>query len=166
MLSSWGLLPFGCRSSPAGWPKWTRTPSEIRLGLHLSLFSSRKLVGPSGLEPPTSCLSGTRSNHLSYEPLCGVGSAAKLVLVLPCPSLCARNNAIRWSSSPLLSSATCRWWRWWDSNPWPPACRAGALPTELHPQIVIRDFAFLQFFKRSFKIEQRTQKISLSRFDY
>ena len=26
------------------------------------------LVGPSGLEPPTSCLSGTRSNHLSYEP--------------------------------------------------------------------------------------------------
>ena len=26
-----------------------------------------------------------------------------------------------------------RWWRWWDSNPWPPACRAGALPTELHP---------------------------------
>ena len=27
------------------------------------------LVGPSGLEPPTSCLSGTRSNHLSYEPL-------------------------------------------------------------------------------------------------
>ena len=31
------------------------------------------LVGPSGLEPPTSCLSGTRSNHLSYEPLSGEG---------------------------------------------------------------------------------------------
>ena len=28
-----------------------------------------------------------------------------------------------------------RWWRWRDSNPWPPACRAGALPTELHPHI-------------------------------
>ena len=28
-----------------------------------------------------------------------------------------------------------RWWRWWDSNPWPPACRAGALPAELHPHI-------------------------------
>ena len=27
------------------------------------------LVGPSGLEPPTSCLSGTRSNLLSYEPI-------------------------------------------------------------------------------------------------
>ena len=27
------------------------------------------MVGPSGLEPPTSCLSGTRSNLLSYEPM-------------------------------------------------------------------------------------------------
>ena len=25
------------------------------------------------------------------------------------------------------------WWRWRESNPWPPACRAGALPAELHP---------------------------------
>ena len=29
---------------------------------------SRKLVGPGGLEPPTSRLSGVRSNHLSYGP--------------------------------------------------------------------------------------------------
>ena len=28
-----------------------------------------KLVGSSGLEPPTSRLSGVRSNHLSYEPI-------------------------------------------------------------------------------------------------
>ena len=28
-----------------------------------------KLVGSSGLEPPTSRLSGARSNHLSYEPM-------------------------------------------------------------------------------------------------
>ena len=27
------------------------------------------MVGTSGLEPPTSCLSGTRSNLLSYEPM-------------------------------------------------------------------------------------------------
>ena len=27
------------------------------------------MVGPSGLEPPTSCLSGTRSNLLSYDPI-------------------------------------------------------------------------------------------------
>ena len=25
------------------------------------------------------------------------------------------------------------WWRWTDSNRWPPACKAGALPAELHP---------------------------------
>ena len=29
----------------------------------------RSLVGSSGLEPPTSRLSGVRSNHLSYEPM-------------------------------------------------------------------------------------------------
>ena len=25
------------------------------------------------------------------------------------------------------------WWRWGESNSWPPACKAGALPAELHP---------------------------------
>ena len=34
------------------------------------------VVGPSGLEPPTSCLSGTRSNLLSYDP------SSRLVSVL------------------------------------------------------------------------------------
>ena len=28
------------------------------------------LVGSSGIEPPTLRLSGARSNHLSYEPIC------------------------------------------------------------------------------------------------
>ena len=31
----------------------------------------QNLVGSSGLEPPTSRLSGVRSNHLSYEPIFG-----------------------------------------------------------------------------------------------
>ena len=43
---------------------------------HLS--HSRGLVGPSRLELPTSCLSGTRSNLLSYEPMrfCSTWSSA------------------------------------------------------------------------------------------
>ena len=32
-------------------------------------FLSSPLVGRGGLEPPTSRLSGVRSNHLSYRPL-------------------------------------------------------------------------------------------------
>ena len=27
------------------------------------------------------------------------------------------------------------WWRWGGSNSWPPACKAGALPAELHPRL-------------------------------
>lgn len=30
---------------------------------------------------------------------------------------------------------TKTWWRWTESNRRPPACKAGALPIELHPQI-------------------------------
>ena len=70
------------------------------------------MVGPSGLEPPTSCLSGTRSNLLSYEPMWLV-----------------------WCFHTWVFWGFTSWWRWWDSNPWPPACRAGALPAELHPRI-------------------------------
>ena len=41
------------------------------------------VVGSSGLEPPTSRLSGVRSNHLSYEPMSVAvcGSAAYLCLL-------------------------------------------------------------------------------------
>ena len=34
-----------------------------------SVRSSNGMVGTSGLEPPTSRLSGVRSNHLSYAPM-------------------------------------------------------------------------------------------------
>ena len=29
------------------------------------------------------------------------------------------------------------WWRLGESNSWPPACKAGALPTKLSPQLII-----------------------------
>ena len=76
------------------------------------------LVGSSGLEPPTSRLSGARSSHLSYKP----EFTHRLWFVH-------------------LSRFYPWWWRCRDSNPWPPACRAGALPAELHP----RSFRFQGF---------------------
>ena len=36
----------------------------------------------------------------------------------------------------LLTSQNYSWWRWGESNSWPPACKAGALRTELHPHSV------------------------------
>ena len=44
-------------------------PSEEGLDGRVSMIWSRRgLVGRGGLEPPTSRLSGVRSNHLSYRP--------------------------------------------------------------------------------------------------
>ena len=48
--------------------------------------------------------------------------------------------ALRFSRSHILRPVTSTvvrspypWWRWGGSNSWPPACKAGALPAELHP---------------------------------
>ena len=40
----------------------------------------REMVGLSGLEPPTSRLSGVRSNRLSYRPMQGIGVKVSLSL--------------------------------------------------------------------------------------
>ena len=94
-------------------------------------------MGSSGLEPPTSRLSGARSNQLSYEPPDSVRFQTRILFSL----------AVELSPGTFvcLSLSSSSDWRWWDSNPWPPACRAGALPTELHPHLVCRgsvSFAF------------------------
>ena len=75
------------------------------------------MVGTNGLEPSTSRLSGVRSNHLSYAP-------------------------IWFSPFPFTL-----WWRWGGSNSWPPACKAGALPAELHPQGCALSHSFLTSFE-------------------
>ena len=50
----------------------------------------------------------------------------------------ARSNHL--SYEPIVLSRF--WWRWRDSNPRPPACKAGALPTELHPHIALQKIKF------------------------
>ena len=41
---------------------------EVQLGYRDSRSRPEAMVGLGGLEPPTSRLSGVRSNHLSYRP--------------------------------------------------------------------------------------------------
>ena len=115
------------------WGMMSASPNDICFADFFK--QSLKMVGPSGLEPPTSCLSGTRSNHLSYEPIFKHFFLKDRFL----------SDELLWSvmiASQVISSLRegwtllSSWWRWWDSNPWPPACRAGALPAELHPHIL------------------------------
>ena len=47
----------------------TRTANLLRARQALSQLSYSPAVGLSGIEPPTSRLSGVRSNQLSYRPI-------------------------------------------------------------------------------------------------
>ena len=57
------------------WAQWWTSPLEP-----LALRFVFTLVGSSGLEPPTSRLSGVRSNRLSYEPLSSPAGAQRSCL--------------------------------------------------------------------------------------
>ena len=67
------------------------TKARGRFVRYLAVFPFiTSMVGPSGLEPPTSCLSGTRSNLLSYEPMwlvCGFAHLVHKSLKFPFPLL-------------------------------------------------------------------------------
>ena len=60
---------------------------------------------------------------------------------LVCIRCFLRRRRVRWYTSQsknILGALNCsNWWRWGGSNSWPPACKAGALPAELHPQIFV-----------------------------
>ena len=78
------------------------------------LFFYNFMVGLCGLEPQTSSLSVTRSNQLSYSPICKLLKNHSL----------SRNQILPPNAFALRSTT---WWSIRDSNPGPPACKAGAL---------------------------------------
>ena len=58
-------------------------------------------------------------------------------------STCWKLKNNYWKSSIfILQSSIKKWWRWTGSNRWPPACKAGALPAELHPHSVSENWKF------------------------
>ena len=75
------------------------------------------MVGLSGLEPPTSCLSGMRSNHLSYRPIYGGDKETRTLGPLRARQLLSQ------------LSYTPDNWAWEDLNLRPHAYQACALTT-------------------------------------
>ena len=89
-------------------------------------------MGLGGLEPPTSRLSGVRSNQLSYRPLCINKKMERKTGFKP-----ATPTLARWCSTTELLphvisiKLSFEWWRMTGSNRRPSACKADALPAEL-----------------------------------
>ena len=67
------------------------------------------MVAREGVEPTTFWVWTRRSNQLSYL-------ASYYILII------------------MIHNTGLYWWRWWGSNSRPSACKADALPVELHPQ--------------------------------
>ena len=76
-VSWWNIHPFVFTQSLFSFQGTVANNSTA-----FSMLTHKKVVGSSGLEPPTSRLSGARSNHLSYEPK--LVEMRRLELLTPC----------------------------------------------------------------------------------
>ena len=63
---NWATAPLEVRSAEFG-VRSERRPFAVHSAFRIP-HSALNLVGPGGVEPPTSPLSGARSSQLSYEP--------------------------------------------------------------------------------------------------
>ena len=83
---------------------------------------------------------GTTPNHICFGRI-------SLTRLFPTPRVSSRGRIISknllgtWTRGPVGTFyapgyPVNQWWNQWGSNPQPPACRAGALPIELWPQII------------------------------
>ena len=132
ILSTQKLCSFQGTSASAAPPCGARGTRGQNLQEPTSETPARgAVVGVTGIGPVTSSLSGTRSNQLSYTPRSN--------------NQCTMQNAEcrMWFDNIVhcaLRIMHCirrqggGWWRQSDSNRRHPACKAGALPTELCPQ--------------------------------
>ena len=103
-------------------PDYVFTQADTRTQMHQNLFTLTKNISA----PLTISLG---SKHPTSLPQTFSGIAAqKLKLNHPCNSCTPNPNH------------TKSWWRWTESNRRPPACKAGALPIELHPRFCVFRF--------------------------
>ena len=107
------------------------------------------VVGRGGLEPPTSRLSGVRSNHLSYRPSEPLGAQGRCQIntrqdpqppprapwwSLPATPAGEAEDGQSQNPAGSAKEAQPNWWSLPGSNRRPSACKADALPTELRPR--------------------------------
>ena len=106
------LVPVSGLRSPR------RTPAQPVGSMFCRI--SAALVGSSGLEPPTSRLSGVRSNHLSYEPMSSSAALASAgrPAARPFPFCTLGPSASSRPRSRFTFPASCLQCNWWRISTW------------------------------------------------
>ena len=117
--------------------------------LNIDLFVFRLLRFPSKSYSDMSGTVGYRRNAHCF----------RLLLVLS-QALFHRKRNFALSQLTAASQRKLLWWRWGESNSWPPACKAGALPAELHPQISSFHIHLLMFVVGLSGLEPPTSRLS------
>jgi hypothetical protein len=97
--------------------------SNTRIQMHQNLFTLTK-----NIFAPRQFSLGTNIRPSSPQTFSGIADQNNRNSITPCNSIASTHQAQTIRPSQL-------WWRWTESNRRPPACKAGALPIELHPQI-------------------------------
>jgi hypothetical protein len=131
-------------------------PDEIFRSVSVHRPKPTRVVGPGRFELPTSRLSSARSNQLSYGPSPEMSNIMGRSRFGALPRLRSR------PSPPIRTAKAIRhWWSWTESNRRPPACKAGALPTELQPRFGVggqRDNMVMRPRKDSLSSGQRIRE--------
>ena len=128
----------------------------IRFSMNIKGFdASLHLVGTSGLEPPTSRLSGARSNHLSYAPLWLL--VASSPSCLPLAALDPRVISVRYALWSLELARHGQWPGGDDGNRTHDPLLAGQVLSQLSYTPMIG----YSVDHQSLKIEQQAVRISL-----
>ena len=117
--------------------RWCRATGVAR---HRGAGGQRRdVTRPPGLRPPGQSAGGARARARPLgavdrdgQPLAALDPAERLADGIP--QLPDKDGSAR--ARDRSTCATCVMWRRGDSNPRPPACKAGALPAELRPRHV------------------------------
>ncbi len=116
-------------------PAHAEQKTSTRIQTHQNLFTLTK-----NISAPQQNQAGSKHPVFQFPTFAGTATK-KPKLDFPCTNQPPPQPVIASEAKQSILAASIHqnaiWWRWTESNRRPPACKAGALPIELHPQSTV-----------------------------